>query len=124
MCGNNQATPSQVKIHTKSCLKSFVTQEITEEEVSDSFNKIKIRSAHGIAQIPAKFVKLAKCVLLLILTKLFNNCVNQETFPNEFKTAFVIPISKVPSPHSFGDFQPITLLPIFSKIFEKFYKSE
>ena len=76
VCGNNQATPSQVKIHTKSCLKSFVSQEITEEEVSDCFNKIKIRSSHGIDQIPAKFVKLAKCVLLPILTKLFNNCVN------------------------------------------------
>ena len=31
----------------------------------------------------------------------------------------MIPIPKVPSPHSFGDFRPIALLPIFSKIFEK-----
>ena len=94
MLGNNQTTSSQVKIHTKNCLKSFVTQEITEEEVSVCFDKIKIRSAHGIDQIPAKFVKLAKCVLLPILTKLFNKCVNQETFPNEFKTAYVFPYQK------------------------------
>ena len=87
MCGNNQTAFSQVKTHTKCCLKSFVTQEITEEEVSECFYKIKIHSAHGVGQVPAKFVELAKCVLSLVLTKLFNKCVNQGTFPNEFRTA-------------------------------------
>ena len=39
MCGNNQATPFQVEIHTKNCLKSFVLQEITEKEVSNCFKQ-------------------------------------------------------------------------------------
>ena len=35
------------------------------------------------------------------------------------KTAYVVPIVKVSSPKSLGDFRPISLLCVFSKMFEK-----
>ena len=53
------------------------------------------------------------------LTQLFNNCTDQNIFPENFKLAIVTPILKTSSPKSMKDFRPISLLPIFSKIFEK-----
>ena len=114
-------------------MQSCVLHEITEDEVSGSIDCIKVHSSQGFDQIPAKFLKLAKCVLTTILAKLVNKCikqetfldefkiacVKQETFSDEFKIACVIPIPKIAAPLSLGDFRPISLLTFFSKIFEK-----
>ena len=69
-------------------------------------------------EIPPKFVKLSKCILAPLLTKLFNKCFKQEIFPNPFKLACVIPILKITNPKSLDDLRPISLLPVFGKIFE------
>ena len=106
-------------IHSKRCCQSFVLHEITEEEVNTCINNIKSQSAPGLDGISPKFIKLSKVVLTPFLTKLFNKCISQKSFPDSFKTAAIIPIPKSSSPNSMNDFRPISLLPIFSKIFEK-----
>ena len=110
---------SSFKIHSKCCLHSFVFHEITEHDVSDCINNIKINSAHGIDEIPSKFVKMSNCILSPVLAKLFNKCIKLETFPDSFKMAYVVPIAKVSSPKSLDDFRPISLLCVFPKVFEK-----
>ena len=100
-------------------MHSFVFHEITEHDVSDCINNIKINSAHGIDEIPSKFVKMSNCILYPVLAKLFNKCIKLETFPDSLKMAFVVPIAKILSPKSLGDFRPISLLCVFSKVFEK-----
>ena len=113
---------SDFKIYSESCLQSFVFQEIEEQEINYCISSIKATSAPGSDNIPPKFVKLAKIVLTPFLTKLFNKCIQQETFPDAFKIAYVIPIPKVSSPKSLNELRPISLLPIFSKLFEKILK--
>ena len=95
---------SSFKIHSKSSMNSFVFHEITERDVSACINNIKIDSAHGIDEIPSKFVKMSNCILSSVLGKLFNKCIILETFPDSFKMACVVPIAKVSSPKSLGDF--------------------
>ena len=116
---NNQTSSHQINIHSKHCVQSFVMHEICEDEVRTSLNYVKAHTAHRFNHISAKFIKIAACVLTPFLTRMFNKCVEQETFPNDYKTAYVIPIPKVSSPQTFGDFRPISLLPTFSKLFEK-----
>ena len=117
---NNQTLSCQLNIHSKHCVQSFVMHEICEDKVRTSLNNVKAHTVHGFDHIPAKFIKTAACVLTPFLTRIFNKCVEQETFPNDYKiTYYVIPIPKVSSPLTFGDFRPISLLPIFSKLFEK-----
>ena len=110
---------SSFKMHSKCCLHSFVFHEMTENDVSDCINNIKINSAHGTDEISSKFVKMSNCILSPVLAKLFNKCIKLETFPDSFKMAYVVPIAKVSSPKSLGDFRPISLLCVFSKVFEK-----
>ena len=63
--------------------------------------------------------KTFKMHLAPLTTKLFNKCIKQEIFPDSFRLAYVIPIPKVSNPKSFDDLRPISLLPVFAKIFEK-----
>ena len=107
------------KIHNISCLQSFVLHKISENEVSSCINDIKTNSAHGMDGIPSKFVKMAKCVLVSFFTKLYNICIKEEIFPEEFKIAYVIPIPKVSTPKTFEDLRPISILSVFTKFFEK-----
>ena len=100
------------KIHSKSCMLSFMLHEITPEEVSNCISKIKSYSAPGMDGIPPKFVKSASCILSPYFAKLFNKCIEQEIFPRDFKVAYVIPI-----PKSLVEFRPISLLSVFSKLF-------
>ena len=94
-------------IHSKRCCQSFVLHEITEEEdVNTCINIIKSPSAPGLDSISPKFIKLSKVVLTPFLTKLFNKCISQKSFPDSFKTAAIIPIPKISSPNSMNDFRP------------------
>ena len=86
---------SSFKIYSKCCMHSFVFHEFTEHDVSDCINNIKINSAHGIDEIPSKFVKMSNCILSPVLAKLSNKCIKLETFPDSFKVAYVVPIAKV-----------------------------
>ena len=114
-----QTNNNSFKIFTRSCVHSFALQKICEEDVISCIDHVKCDSAPGSDEIPLKFVKLSKCILAPLLTKLFNKCFNQEIFSDPFKLAYVIPVPKISNPNSLDDLRPISLLPVFAKIFEK-----
>ena len=93
-------------------------------EVSCAIDNIKTKSAPGPDGIPPKLIKMAKAVLVPVLTKLYNKCLKEECFPDDFKLSHVILISKTAAPKELGDFRPVSLLNIFSKIFEKILKDQ
>ena len=57
MCNNLPCSKFSFKIYNKSCLQSFVLQEITTEDVSNVINSIKSHSAPDKDDISTKFVK-------------------------------------------------------------------
>ena len=124
MAKNVPQNSNSFKIFTNSCIQSFVFPEICEEEVNSCIDNIKSGSAQGSDEIPPKFVKLSKYIISPLLIKLFNKCIKQETFPDSFKIANVIPIPKVSSPKSFDDLRPISLFPAIAKIFEKILETK
>jgi hypothetical protein len=56
-----------------------------------------------------------------ILRVIVNQSITTGIVPDEMKIAEVIPIykGKDSDPHSFGNYRPISLLPVFSKVLEK-----
>jgi len=68
----------QFKIHKKSCLQSFIFQGITKEELNSFINNMKSYFAPGFDEISPTFVKVAKFILSLVLTKLYNKCFHQK----------------------------------------------
>ena len=120
----NKSDISELKIFSKSIMQSFTLHEITESEVSFAISDVKSNSAPGIDGISPKFVKMARVVLTPILTKLYNKCLQQECFPDEFKVDQVIPIPKTLTLKELGEFRPISLLNLFSKFFEKVLRTK
>ena len=61
---------------------------------------------------------MAAKVIAPILAKIFNQCIEQQIFPDSIKTACVIPIHKKGVRTSCNNFRPISLISPFSKLFE------
>ena len=98
--------------------------DIGESEVARAIDNTKTNSAPGPNGIPPKFIKMTKVVLVPVLTKLHNKCLEKECFPDDFKLSHVIPIHKTAAPKELDDFWPISLLNIFIKIFKKILKDK
>ena len=72
--------------------------------------------------IPVKIIKLSKVIIAPILCNLINNCTNKGIFPGILKILKVIPIYKSGEKDLVSNYRPISILPHFSKIFEKILK--
>ena len=70
-------------------------------------------SSPGYDEMPASILK--QC----LDTYLINLSINQGIFPDELKIAKVLPIYKSDDKHLIQNYRPISVLPFFSKIFEK-----
>jgi hypothetical protein len=97
---------------------SFVNPICTEDEVAliiSNLSNSKSVDAYGISNY---FVKQHKNSLLKNLTSLINGAIQINEFPDCLKVGVVTPIHKSGSKTDASNYRPITILPIFSKIFE------
>ena len=82
-------------------------------------NKINIKKATGADGIPAKIVKNCKSCIAPQLTALVNLSIENNCLPDKLKEAQVTHIFKKKSdPLMKTNYRPVSVLPIFSKIFE------
>ena len=92
-----------------------VSREMMVKEIENLNSK---KSVSG--QIPVKALKFAKFVCADVLTACFNHhVVDLSEFPDELKLADIIPVYKKDSAYDKENYRPISLLSVFSKVFEK-----
>lgn len=100
---------------------SMVVPPIYPQEVINIINSIKNKKSNP-KEIPLSIIKENKAKFAIPLSILFNQSINSGKFPQCLKHATVIPIYKKGSKDDIGNYRPISLLSIFSKIFEKLMK--
>ena len=71
------------------------------------------------SDIPTILIKKSATMIAPTLAKLYNNCMNSGTFPQIFKTGKITPIFKKGNKELLENYRPVSILPIFGKIFEK-----
>ena len=111
----NDSIP-QTNINPLSYLKNridvdFTAKPTTNEEVQ--------KKSSGPLSIPIKLLKIAAPLIIPPLTDLINLSFETGAFPDKIKVTIVIPVHKAGSKLDINNYRPISLLSVFSKIFEK-----
>ena len=95
----------------------------TEDSVADLLINLDPTKSTGVDNISTRMLKACAYGIAPSLTKLFNLSLTSGTFPNEWKTARIVPIPKTDSPSaSVSGYRPISILPIVSKVLERHVK--
>ena len=103
----------------------FSVKTISESEIKDLLKNLDIKKASGIDTIPPKLVKLSADFLTPLLTKAINTSIARNVFPENAKTASVIPLDKgKPNKNEMSNFRPVSVLKTFSKIYEGVIKDQ
>ena len=91
------------------CIKEVMTIVLSLDE----------RKSPGPSDIPIKFLRIAAPILVPHLVNIYNLSLEKGIFPDPMKLAKIIAIFKAGSKLSVTNYRPISLLSVFSKIFEK-----
>ena len=103
----------------------FSFKTVNESEIKDLLKNLDMKKASSIDKIPPKLVKLSADFLTPLLTKAIITSIAQNVFPENAKTASVIPLDKgKPNKNKMPNFRPVSVLNIFSKIYESVIKDQ
>ena len=91
-------------------------EHVTVNEISEIICELSNDKA---SDIPLVVLKHCSSVLSPILAKIFNHCISNGIFPDPLKVGKVTPVYKKGANDDIGNYRPVSVLPIFGKIFEK-----
>ena len=97
----------------------FCFHLVTQSDILQIIKNFKNKSSAGYDNINAIFTKKLQNQLTHPLTKLVNQSLSTGIFPEKLKIAKIIPLYKKSDDDIMNNYRPISLLPVFSKIFEK-----
>ena len=116
----HQNHPSVVKIRGKfgNLSDSFTFKSVNPDLVFKKLKSINIRKATGYDNIPGKLLRVAHLELSVPFAKLINECFAQSTFPGLLKCAELSPIYKKSDSLQKGNYRPVSVLTVISKLYE------
>jgi len=92
---------------------------VSESTVLKYINHLSHSKATGLDGIPARFVKDGAAVIAGPLTHIINLSLIQGRVPDDLKMARVVPLYKKSDKTDVGNYRPVSILTIISKIFER-----
>ena len=98
---------------------SFVLFPTDSTEVMNIVNCLKNKSSSGVDDIPVTILKSSIFHIAKPLAAIINCSLSTGVFPDTLKIARVTPIFKDGEKELFQNYRPISVLPSFSKIFER-----
>ena len=99
-------------------IKSIYIPELDKIEIKSTISSMN-NSSSGYDELPASIMKQCIDSYIEPLTLLINKSIQQGVFPVELKIARIIPLYKGENNQLIHNYRPISVLPFFSKIFEK-----
>ena len=97
--------------------------DITEEYVQKQISSVSVGKATGPDGISVKMLKISSRYITKYLTHIFNLSIRCEHYPKDWKYALVTPIHKGGDKCNTTNYRPISILPIISKILERWVHS-
>ena len=101
---------------TQSRLNSL---DFNEDEIIKIIRALNVNKAYGCDDISIRMIKICDKSLLKPLILLFENSIKDSCYPDIWKRSNIIPVHKKIDKRLVDSYRPISLLPIYGKIFEK-----
>ena len=99
--------------------ESFMFQPVSYQYVLDKLQSLSERKATGTDDLPAKLLKMAAHSIVEPITHIINLSLVTGIFPCAWKNARISPIYKGGDATDPGNYRPISILPVMSKIIER-----
>lgn len=109
--------------NTKNNVAEFKFRLATIEEVEEAISSIK-SAAVGCDGIGLSMLRRCCPHVLPVIIHIINFCIETSTFPECWKTSYVLPFPKVSSPSELKQLRPISILPTLSKVIEKVLEAQ
>lgn len=100
--------------------KSIRFKKASCDDVLKLIKQLDEKKSPGVDNIRCLDIKYISKSIADVLAKFINNCVKYALYPNELKTGLVRPIHKKGAYNEYGNYRPITILPIINKIAERY----
>ena len=101
---------------TEKILTSF---DIKDDDILSIIKNLNVDKAHGWDQLSIRMIKTCGDAITFPLKLIFKSMINEGVFPDDWKETNVVPFHKKESKNLIKNYRTISLLPIFSKVFER-----
>ena len=112
-------TSSTIPNFVPSSVPPWKHLDVNRERVLKLIQALDSSKSHGYDDISVTMIKICDETIVEPLCMIFERCIETGIYPSSWKKANVVPVHKKGSRQCKNDYRPISLLPIFSKIFEK-----
>ena len=92
---------------------------IDHDSIVKIIKNLNSAKAHGWDGISIRMIKLCEHTITIPLIIIFRKAILTGIYPENWKRGNIVPVHKKESKNSIKNYRPISLLPIFSKIFER-----
>ena len=113
---NGSKCPSQHYFITNERLSSIVFDD---QDIIKKIRALNINKSHGLDDISIRMIKICDSALTKPLSIIFNDCIKTGIFPYTWKKSNVIPVHKKKDKQLINNYRPVSLCPIFGKMFER-----
>lgn len=103
---------------------SFFMSPITESDVLEAILSLPNKPGLDYHGLNAIIIKSSLDSLVEPLTVIFNKCLDEGNWPLSLKISKIIPVFKKGNECDLGNYRPIAIVPVISKIFEKILKGK
>ena len=110
-------TPTTTPTPTPSLVKTSLNTPV--DDMGFTLKNLKVPKSTGLDKIPATVLKIASSLIAPSLTFIFNLSLSSVIVMDDWKNARVYPVYKGKDRRDMGNYRPISILQIISKVFEK-----
>jgi len=118
-----ESHPSILSIQNMDLNSTFKLPLANEKDIENIIKNLDTSKAMGIDNIPARLVKQSADVIYRPLTKILNKSIEKDNFPDPMQIGKITPVYKSGKENSRlnkKDYRPVSVLTVFSKIFERY----
>ena len=96
----------------------------SESDILKVIRNLDPNKAHGHDEISIRMLQICDKTICKPLYLIFSSCMESDIFPSQWKMAKVVPAYKRDDKQNVKNYRPVSLLPIFEKVFERLIYNE